>query len=209
MNKHLSGVPTTQILAHNLFDFAGSTDLAGGDFDGDGDDEVATLRGGRIQVFEPVSGSPFWNKTADYAVPAHVTHLTAADWDGDNRDELITLSGMWLSAYALGSSMILETVNMIPLPMVDDLAGVDYDGDGFDEVMVVSHLGYGYVGELQIRSGEPMVWVATEHWMIPAAQNYLRIAAWTTTATANMRWPLSNSDPQCTVPGKIFKTRES
>ncbi|KXJ04602.1 Zinc metalloproteinase nas-13, partial [Exaiptasia diaphana] len=124
----------TQLLAHNPVNFAGSTDIAGGDFDGDGDDEIAALRGGSIQVFEP-SGSPIWTQTTEYTAPTGITRITAADWDGDQRDELITLAGMWLRAYELGSSLAVETLNIMPFPILDDIAGVDYDGDGFDEVM--------------------------------------------------------------------------
>lgn len=164
----------TQLLANNPFNFGGSTSIAGGDFDGDGDDEIAALRSGKIQVFEP-SASPIWTQTRNYNAPSAITSLTAADWDGDHRDELITLSGMWLHAYALGNNMSLETFNLMPYPIIDDIAGVDYDGDGFDEVMVGSKLGIGLVGELQSTNGAPISWVASDHWMIPAAQSYLRM----------------------------------
>lgn len=42
--------------------------------------------------------------------------------------------------------------------------------------MVGSKLGIGVVGELQSTNSAPITWVASDHWMIPAAQNSLRIA---------------------------------
>ncbi|MBE2234548.1 MAG: VCBS repeat-containing protein [Anaerolinea sp.] len=70
---------------------AGFTDVATGDFNGDGTDEVVGLRGGEAVVYDPVrgAGEPDVSRTFNATAGQFWRNVTTGDLDGDGRDELV------------------------------------------------------------------------------------------------------------------------
>ncbi len=100
--------------------------------------------------------------------------ITSMNYNGDGIDELVTYNGTSLLIWNAEATQLLAH-NFLNFGGSISIAGGDFDGDGDDEIMIVSQMGIGVVGELQSTNAAPITWVASDHWMIPATQNFVRI----------------------------------
>jgi hypothetical protein len=82
----------------------GFTDVATGDFNGDGTDEVVGLRGGEAIVYDPVPapGEPNMHRTFNVTAGQRWQNVATGDLDGDGADELVLaeLSGAGTQMFA-------------------------------------------------------------------------------------------------------------
>ena len=72
---------------------SGWTAVAGGDFNGDGDDELVAARGSEIKVFDPVvqPGSALVNFSVNLGSGWNVRLLSTGDFDADGKDEFAVI----------------------------------------------------------------------------------------------------------------------
>ncbi|MEA3334497.1 MAG: hypothetical protein U9R25_01205 [Chloroflexota bacterium] len=127
----------------------GWTNIATGDFNGDGDAEIIALSGSRAKVFDPVvpSGTP--PVTFDKFVSGETWRLVATgNIDSDNRDEIILTRRAGnsdvetLVAYdgnAAGTSWTL--VHSAEFRLWKEITCGDVDGDNMDEVAAIREPG--------------------------------------------------------------------
>ena len=125
------------------------TDIAAGDFDGDGDDEIVVIRNAKaswgsrgypIVVIDP-GGEMTWDNTVS-GYPW--SRITAGDFDGDGDDEIAVIrnakatwgsKGFPVIAFDPGGEMTWD--NTSSGYVWTDLASGDLDGDGDDEIAVL------------------------------------------------------------------------
>lgn len=122
--------------------------VAGGDFDGDGRDELAVAREGAgeaaVRVYDFSEGAPHFTIgfTAAPAGQHAGVALSAADVDGDGVEEIIAAQngGKGVRAYTLGG-IVLKEWAPYPKATVDAVraAAADVDGDGTVELIAVPH----------------------------------------------------------------------
>lgn len=100
-----------------------------GDWDGDGDDEVATASGANWTLYNGGVNNPAANVRATFTMPDGTA--VSGDWDGDGVDTAgVFNNGVW----TLGNGSNLSTVNYGragDVPIVGD-----WDGDGNDDLGV-------------------------------------------------------------------------
>lgn len=171
--------------------------LAIGDFNGDGQNEIAFRCGNEIRV---ATRATTWSlDPTSYAVGQEAFRMAAGDTNGDGRDELVlaTLGNVLGSlsdfqifvlpgraeAQLLGSPMRLASglpyFNNQPLPRFNedgaDLAMADLDGDGRSEIIVASSP-YGYSGSVRVYRGSSLGSDPLVSDVIPERPSHLSIA---------------------------------
>ena len=104
-------------------------DLAVGDFNGDGGDDLARIDDNRA-ISYTVDGES-WN-----LIPGGLDQITTGDFDGDGKDDLAGATGGGESYITLDRA----TWSRIPGSW-SDLLGVDLDGDGRDDLAALSASG--------------------------------------------------------------------
>lgn len=129
--------------------FKGGVDVATGDVDGDGTDEVITgtgpNSGSHVRIFEP-NGQV---KSAFFAYPGYSTgvNVSAGDIDGDGTDEIITGTGPgWAThvrAFKLDGTPVAGFFAYPGNPFGVDVAAGDLDDDGIDEIVTSAGPGGG------------------------------------------------------------------
>ncbi len=110
-----------------------------GDFDGDGDNDVAAANGSDILVWRNDSGT--WTSIAGVSVPGFV--LRSGDFDNDGTDELVAGFTLRILQYN-GSAWTSTTVDPAVSPMYSSTAGIDVaDVDLDGDLDIVGPSGYG------------------------------------------------------------------
>lgn len=101
-----------------------------GDWDGDGDDEVATANGGAWTLYNGTLSNPAANVRTTFNMPAGVA--LSGDFNGNGQDSAAVFNrGQW----TIGNGQDLRTVTFGE-PGDDPIVG-DWDGDGDDDLGVV------------------------------------------------------------------------
>ena len=125
------------------------SDVAVGDFDGDGNDEMAVIRSTRatwgsrgypILISDPDGGISWSNTSSGYPW----TRITAGDFDGDGNDEIAVIRSARATWGSLGYPIVIadpggemswnNTSSGAPWT---DIAAGDFDGNGDDELVVI------------------------------------------------------------------------
>jgi hypothetical protein len=123
--------------------------MVAGDYDGDGDDELALNFNGNMQV---VLGGPTLGATVPFTVTPALNFGYSQDLDLDGRDDLVLQTSStppWLVNVFFGDATTTLTApqNLIPGggPNGSDYIGpFDVDGDGTDEILAVIRTTPGY-----------------------------------------------------------------
>jgi uncharacterized protein YaiE (UPF0345 family) len=123
------GLPSKLIVGNNHFNAANPTDqLAVGDFDGDGKDDLF-LATGAAWYYSP-AGKVEWHFLN--ARKETLGALLFGDFDGDGRTDVFTLQGRdWFVSW--GGTSPWEKINESSAPFAD-LAVGDFDGDGKSDI---------------------------------------------------------------------------
>lgn len=138
--------------------FRNASDIAVGDFDGDGDDElIISYENGECYLRD--DPNDLFNDILVHTGPPNVTHFAVGDFDGDYDDEVITAfddDNCYLSEDGL------DLDNNPPVSSgyeVFDFAVGDFDGNNNDEVITAFNNGYlCYLSDdaTYLRSGSPV-----------------------------------------------------
>ena len=143
------------------------TQMAGGDIDGDGVDELIFIRhrvndNQYLNIYDvpeavdgeitPLVASDTW--IGNVGTDNEITHLAAGDADGDGTDELIFIrqrlnGNQYLNIYDIPTAVDSEITPLVASVLwignvgtdneITHLAAGDIDGDGVDEVMFIRH----------------------------------------------------------------------
>jgi hypothetical protein len=142
--------------------------MVAGDFDGDGDDELAINFQGNLQV---LLGGPTLGASISLPVAPSLSLGYAQDLDRDGRDDLVLQSSSappWLVEVLFGSSTTTLTapVSLIPggIPDGSDFLGpFDVDGDGTDEILGVlrNASGFALIRHDAARGFSPQPYIST------------------------------------------------
>jgi outer membrane protein assembly factor BamB len=113
-------------------------DVAAGDVDGDGIDEIAIARQDAMTTLLDASGKELWSRQLSlYRVQPYVNLVRMGDLDGDGKDEVVIGSQNWRFYVYNGDGKELwqyETVHPSRSGAIADL-----DGDGKQEVLAGTH----------------------------------------------------------------------
>lgn len=135
--------------------FVGAVNVAAGDVDGDGRDDIivapASGSAGQVRVFSGLDGSLLGKFTALAKVNGGV-RIAAGDLDGDGRDEVIVGAGVG-SAVRVFDGLAGVAVNPLNFRAFEsaytggvNVAAGDVNGDGIDEIIVSTASGSDRVG---------------------------------------------------------------
>jgi hypothetical protein len=186
----------------------GFTDVATGDFDGDGSDEVVGLRGGEAVVYDPVRrpGEPDMTRVFT-ATPGQVwRNVVTGDLDGDGSDELILVesssaTGLAIQMYAFkfnASTGWNQTFSAGYGAVWQSLATGDVMGNGRDQVIATRNPG---------TSRQILIFDPADNWRTIHERNY--DFPWVSLAIGNTQNDGGNKDEIVTTRSGVLGTLAS
>jgi hypothetical protein len=169
----------------------GFTNVATGDFDGDGSSEVIGLRGGEAVIYDPqqLPGEPNTQGTLR-PTPGQVwQHVATGDFNGDGADEVLLVepsgSGAWMYAYRYTSTGWSRIFSSGPQGSPwQALATGDVMGNARDQVVGLRNFGSSY---------QMLIFDPANNWqLIHAGAGYG--FPWVTVAVGNVSNDSANKD---------------
>jgi len=138
--RSLLGLRSHFIKSFTGFYAAGFSVFLGGDFDGDGKDEVAAFSAndGSWWVFDYESGTLVGTRWADFATSSGWVAHQVGDFDGDGRDDIAQFhpsNGTWWVSRSKGSAFFTtEWADFATASGWQARLSGDFDGDGRDDI---------------------------------------------------------------------------
>ncbi len=186
----------------------GFTNVATGDFNGDGSDEVVGLRGGEAVVYDPVQrpGEPDTARVFS-ATPGQVwRNVVTGDLDGDGADELILVesssaTGLAIQMYAFkfnASTGWNQTFSGGYGAVWQSLATGDVMGNGRDQVIATRNPG---------TSRQILIFDPADNWRVIHERNY--DFPWVGLAVGNVQNDGANKDEIVTTRSGVLGTLAS
>ncbi|HSN76814.1 MAG TPA: VCBS repeat-containing protein [Anaerolineae bacterium] len=184
------------------------SDVATGDFDGDGSDEVVGLRGGEAVVYDPVPrpGEPNTARVFP-ATSGQVWHNVATgDLDGDGADELIlvessSVPGLAIQMYAFKFSAVNGWNRTYAAgfgALWQGLTTGDVMGNGLDQVIAIRNPG---------SSRQILIFNPANNWSLIHEGNYS--FPWVAVAVGNVQNDSANKDEVVTTRQDVGSTLPS